>query len=71
MTTPASRTCELPASSPFATWPKDLRETLCRSYKAHAMGNRFLDNAFWGGEPKDFEEALSRLGTAVHANSLK
>jgi hypothetical protein len=34
------------------------------------MGNRFLDNAFWGREPKDFEEALSRLGTAVQTNSL-
>jgi len=56
------RTCELPALSTFATWPSDLIQTLCRSYQSHAAGNRYLDNAFWGGEPSSFEDALNRLG---------
>ena len=55
----------------FSTWPPDLLETLCRSFKAHSTSNRYLDNAFWAGEPASFEEALNRLGGAVQTNALK
>ncbi len=68
--TPATtvRTCDLPATSIFVSWPAPLLETLCRSYKAHASGNRYLDNAFWGGEPASFDDALTRFGgPAQHA----
>lgn len=51
--------CALPSGSPYAAMPAPLRETLCRSYAAHVAGtNRYLDNAFWGGPPRDFEAAL-------------
>src|SRR5262249_2795814 len=69
--TPAIRTCTLPSGSMFEKWPADLLETLCRSYKAHGSGNRYLDNSFWGGAPANFEDALTRLGTACQNNGLK
>jgi hypothetical protein len=67
----AERTCDLAPTSPFASWPSDLLETICRSYKAHASGNRYLDNAFWGGAPTSFDDAISRIGVAEQNNALK
>ncbi len=69
--TTSSRTCALPSGSLFEGWPAELLDTLCRTYKAHGSGNRYLDNSFWGGEPANFEDALTRLGTACQNNGLK
>jgi LysM domain len=68
---PAERTCDLAPTSPFASWPAGLLETICRSYKAHTSSNRYLDNAFWGGIPSSFEDAITRLGVPVQNNALK
>ncbi len=69
-TATAARTCDLPPASAFASWPAPLLETLCRSYKAHAAGNPYLANSFWGGEPASFDDALNRLGATVQ-NAVK
>ena len=63
-----TRSCDLASTSTFSTWSAELIEMLCRSYRSHASGNRYLDNSFWGGEPSSFEEALTRLdGSGQHA----
>lgn len=66
-----SRTCAMPAGSPFETWPKELMRTLCSSYIAHGPGNRYLANAFWGSEPASFEDALNRLGRECQMFALR
>jgi len=70
-----TRSCSLPPSSPFASWPTALLETLCRSYQAHGSkvdGRTIasLPEAFeWGNEkePADFAEAL----TKAHVENIK
>lgn len=49
--------------------PGPLLETLYRSYARRQAGmpgsQRYLDNAFWGGRPADFEAALRKVGSAT------
>lgn len=55
----------IPAGSPHAALPRPLLEALWRSYARRVVGvagaDKNLDNAFWGGRPKDFWDALDRL----------
>jgi len=60
----ALRSCNLSPSSPYASWPRPLIQTLCRSYQAHSTSVPTLPGAFKFAsevEPANFEEAL-RLG---------
>jgi hypothetical protein len=49
--------------------PGPLLETLYRSYARRQAGipgsQRYLDNAFWGGRPADFEAALRKVGAGT------
>jgi hypothetical protein len=60
-----ARSCSLPSTSPFAAWPTDLLDKLCRSYVTHdekvdGWTINSLPDAFYAGEPADFNEALTR-----------
>jgi hypothetical protein len=59
---------DLPSGSAFNGFGAGLLDILRRSFRDRVEGGsgaeKNLDNAFWAGTPKDFEQALVRLGTA-------